>query len=222
MTAQGLTPELIAVRVARELKDGMYVNLGYGLPTMVSRFLPPDQDIVLHAENGVLGFGSHVFEEQLWDSDLIDAGSLPVTLNKGGCFFDLGTSFVMVRGGRLDISVLGAYQVSEEGDLANWTQRRQAVGGIGGAMELAVGAKRVIVAMHHTSESGEPKLVKKCTYPLTARRVVNTIVTDLAYIEVTLEGFLLKEVAPGVTPEDVQRASEARLIISQDLREMDL
>ena len=219
---QRLTRELVALRVAQELKDGMYVNLGFGLPTLVSNFLPPDADVVLHAEQGILGYGALVPDEPDWDIDLVNAGGQPITMKPGGSFTDLATSFIMVRGGHLDVCVLGAFQVSEKGDLANWQRRQEKVGGIGGAMELAMGAKRVIVAMEHTTPSGELRIVKRCSYPLTAREAVHTIVTDLAYIEVQPHGLVLKETAPGVSPDDVQEVTEPRLIISPELKEMEL
>lgn len=219
---QGLTRELIALRVAQELKDGMYANLGYGLPTLVCNFLPADADVVLHSEQGVLGYGGIVPDEPDWDIDLVNASGQPITMNPGGCFTDLATAFVMVRGGHLDVCVLGAYQVSEQGDLANWQRRQERVGGIGGAMELAMGAKRVIVAMEHTTPSGELRIVKHCSYPLTARAAVHAIVTNLAYIEVQPRGLVLKEVAPGVSPDEVQEVTEPRLILSPDLKEMAL
>ncbi|MEE9202480.1 MAG: 3-oxoacid CoA-transferase subunit B [Dehalococcoidia bacterium] len=219
---EGLSRELVALRVARELKDGMYVNLGFGMPTLVCSFLPPDQDIILHSEQGMLGYGGILMDESQWDVDLINASGQPVNLVPGACFCDLATSFGMIRGGHLDISVLGAYQVSEKGDLANWQRGEQVVGGIGGAMELAIGARRLIVAMEHTTGGGEPKIVHRCSLPLTARGVVKTIVTNLAFIDVTPEGLVLKEVAPGITAGEVQSVTGPRLIISSDLREMEL
>jgi len=219
---KGLSRELIALRVARELKDGMYVNLGFGLPTLVCNFLPEDQEVILHSQQGLLGYGGIIPDESQWDIDLINASGQPVTILPGGCFTDLATSFGMIRGGHLDVTVLGAYQVSEKGDLANWQRRGQRVGGIGGAMELAIGSKRVIVAMEHTTNSGELKLVKKCSYPLTAQGVVDTIVTNLAFIKVTPQGLALLEVAPGVSPEEVQAVTEPRLSISPSLKEMEL
>ena len=219
---QGLTRELIALRIAKDLQDGMYVNLGFGLPTMVSMFLSPDKDVILHAENGVLGYSGVILDESKGDIDLINASGQPTSLLDGASIFDLNTSFMMIRGSHIDVTVLGAYQVSEKGDLANWQISGYHIGGIGGAIELAMGAKRVIVAMEHVTKNGEPRIVKRCRYPLTARACVNTIVTDLAYIEVTEEGLLLREVAPGFTAEDVQSATEPRLIVSENLIEMQL
>lgn len=217
----GLSKELIAMRVAKELKDGDYLNLGIGLPTLVSNFIPKDINVILHTENGVLGYGRIAREEEM-DTDLIDAGSQPITLNPGASFFDSATAFTMIRGGRIDVTVLGAFQVSEKGDLANWATPGRKVASIGGSMDLVCGAKKVIVAMEHTTREGEPRIVKECTYPLTGRRVVHTIVTNLAVIEVTGEGLLLKEVAPSITPEEVQAATEPKLKIASDLREMEL
>lgn len=219
---QALTRELVALRVARELKDGMYVNLGFGLPTMVSNFVPHGADIMLHSEQGILGYGPIIMEPEKWDVDLINASAQPVALLSGACFFDFATSFAMIRGRHLDVTVLGAYQVSEKGDLANWQLRDQRTGGIGGGMELAIGAKRVIVAMEHVSRDGKPKIVKKCEYPLTAKRCVDLVITDLAVIEVTARGLVIREIAPGWTPEEVQDLTEPRLIMAEDLKEMQL
>jgi 3-oxoacid CoA-transferase subunit B len=219
---QGLTRELIALRVAKELKDGMYVNLGFGLPTLTSLFLPEGIDVVLHAEHGILGYSGIVTEETKADVDLVNAGGQPTVLLPGASIFDLNTSFVMIRGGFIDVAVLGAYQVSEKGDIANWAIGGSPVGGIGGAIELATGAKRLIVAMEHIDKAGQPKIVKECNYPLTARACVDTIITNLAYIEVTPRGLLLKEIAPGITPEEVQAVTEPSLIIAESLAEMEL
>ncbi len=219
---QGLTRELIALRVSRELKDGMYVNLGFGLPTLCSMFISEDSDVILHAENGILRYGTVITDEKDADPDLINAGGQPTTLQAGAAIFDLNTSFMMIRGGHLDVAVLGAYQVSERGDLANWQISGYHVGGIGGAIELAQGVKRLIVAMEHNAKNGEPRIVKKCSYPLTAPRCVHTIITNLAYIEVEEKGLILKEVAPGVTAQEVQAQTEPGLIISDDLIEMEL
>jgi 3-oxoacid CoA-transferase subunit B len=217
---QGLSRELIALRVARELHDGMVVNLGIGLPTLVSNFLPEGEQIMLQAENGILGYGR--ISEEGFDSDLINAGGQPVTLLPGASFFDSATSFAMIRGGHVDVAVLGGLEVSERGDLANWYLPERGGGSIGGAMDLAVGAKRLIVAMTHTARGGRPRIRSMCEYPLTATGVVDLIVTDLAVIEVHPEGLLLTEVAPGVDPDYVQWQTEPRLRRSPDLREMDL
>ncbi len=217
----GLSRELIALRVAKELRDGYYLNLGIGLPTLVSDFVPEGIDVILHAENGILGYGRIANEEEM-DADLVDAGSQPVILNPGAAFFDSATAFAMIRGGHIDLTVLGAFQVSEKGDLANWVVLERKVGSIGGSMDLVSGAKKVIVAMEHTTRSGEPKIVKECTHPLTGRRVVKMIITNLAVIEVTSEGLLLKEVAPSVTPEEVQAVTEPKMKLAKNLREMEL
>ena len=222
MTSAGLTRELIALRVARELRDGMTVNLGIGLPTLVANFVPDDVTIVLHAENGILGYGGIVTDDSQFDQDLINAGGQPVTLNPGACFFDSVTSFAMVRGGHLDVTVLGGLQVSAQGDLANWAVAGRKGGGIGGAMDLAAGARRVIVAMEHTTRDGEQRILDRCTYPLTAERCVDLIVTNLAVIQVTPDGLLLKEVAPGVSVVDVRTATGAGLIVPDDVQVMDL
>ncbi len=217
----GLSRELIAMRVAKELNDGYYVNLGIGLPTMVSNFVPEGLDVILHAENGVLGYGRIANEEET-DPDLVNAGSQPITLNPGAAFFNSVEAFTMIRGGHIDVVVLGAFQVSERGDLANWMTAERKVGSIGGSMDLVSAAGKVIVAMEHTSRSGELRIVKECTHPLTGRRVVNLIVTNLAVIEVTPEGLLLKEVAPSVTPEEVQAVTEPKLKLASELKEMAL
>jgi len=218
---RGLTRELIALRVAKELRDGFYVNLGIGLPTLVSNFIPPDITVILQSQNGMLGYGRLAEEHEL-DPDLINAGGQFVTLTPGACFFHSADSFAMIRGGHVDLTVLGGLQVSERGDLANWMVPQRGVGSIGGAMDLVYGARRVIIAMEHTTRRGEPRIVRQCTFPLTGKGVVNTIITNLAVMEVTREGLVLQEVAPGVTPEEVQAASEPRLRVSPQLREMEL
>jgi len=221
MKSAGLTRELIALRVARELRDGMVVNLGIGLPTQVANFIPEGITVIFQAENGILGYGGIAEEEQI-DADLINAGGQPVTLLPGACFFHSADSFAMIRGGHVDMTVLGGLQVSEKGDLANWMVPEKAVGSIGGAMDLAVGAARVVVAMEHTTRGGQPRIVRECSYPVTAIRAVDLIVTNLAAIEVTPEGLVVREVAPGVTFEEVQEASEPRLIRPPDLWDMEL
>jgi len=217
----GLSRELIALRVAKELKSGSYVNLGIGLPTLVSSFIPEDSEVILHSENGILNFGRIANTKEI-DPDLINAGSQPITLKPGAAFFDSADAFAMIRGGHIDVAVLGAFQVSEKGDLANWMILEKEVGSIGGSMDLVSAVKEVIVAMEHTTRSGEPRIVKECTYPLTGRKVVNLIITNLAVIEVTPEGLLLKEVAPSVTPEEVQAVTEPKLKLARELREMAL
>ncbi len=216
-----LSRELIALRVAKEFKDGDYVNLGIGLPTLASNFVPEGTDVVLHSENGVLGYGRIANEDEI-DPELVNAGSQPLTLNPGAAFFNSADSFAMIRGGHIDLTVMGAFQVSEKGDLANWMTPERKVGSVGGSMDLISGAKKVIVAMEHTNRSGEPRIVKECTYPLTGRRIVNLIITNLAVIEITPEGLLLKEVAPLVTPEEVQAVTEPMLKLAKDFREMEL
>ncbi|MBM2825052.1 MAG: succinyl-CoA--3-ketoacid-CoA transferase [Dehalococcoidales bacterium] len=217
----GLSEELIALRVARELKDGQYVNLGIGLPTQVSNFIPGGVEVILHSQNGILGYG-RIAERAEIDPDLINASSQPITLNPGASICHSADAFAMIRGGHIDVAVLGAYEVSEKGDLANWMINERRVGSIGGAMDLVSGVRRVIVAMEHTTRSGKPRIVKKCRHPLTGSGVVNLIVTNLAVIEVTPEGLLLREVAPGVTAEEVQALTEAPLRLSPDLKEMEL
>ncbi|HEY42086.1 MAG TPA: 3-oxoacid CoA-transferase subunit B [Dehalococcoidia bacterium] len=217
----GLSRELIALRAARELQSGQYVNLGIGLPTLVSNFITDEMGVVLHSENGALGFG-RIADEGEMDIDLVNASSQPLTLKPGAAFFDSATAFAMIRSGRIDVTVLGAYQVSENGDLANWMAPGRKAGSIGGSMDLVSGTRRVIVVMEHTTRFGELKIVTRCTCPLTGYGVVNTIVTNLAVIEVTPEGLLLREVAPSVTAEDVQAVTEPRLLLADDLREMQL
>jgi len=217
----GLSRELIALRAARELRSGQYVNLGIGLPTLVSNFIPEEIGVVLHSENGALGFG-RIADEGEMDIDLVNASSQPLTLKPGASFFDSAQAFAMIRGGHVDVSVLGAYQVSEKGDLANWMVTDRRVGSIGGSMDLVSGAGSVIVVMEHTTRSGEHRIVNKCTYPLTGRGAVNTIITSLAVIDVTPKGLLLRELAPSVTVEDVQAATGPRLLLAEGLREMEL
>lgn len=221
---KGLSRELIALRVANELEDGTYVNLGIGIPTLVSNWIE-GRDIILQSEIGMLNTGPLASPEDI-DQDLINASCQPVTELPGSCYFSTCESFAMIRGGYMDVAVLGALQVSETGDLAGWNNPERGlpedIGNIGGSMDLAVGAKKVIVTMMHVTNSGGPKVVKKCTYPLTAKNVVKLIVTDLAVIEVTSEGLLLKEVALGVSAADVQSVTEPKLIISPDLKEMQL
>lgn len=216
----GLTRELIALRTARELHDGAVVNLGIGLPTEVAGFLPEGRTVLFQAENGILGYGR--ISDRDFDPDRINAGGQPVELLDGASFFDSASSFAMIRGGHVDIAVLGGLQVSERGDLANWFVPERGGGSVGGAMDLAVGARRLIVAMAHRTRDGAPRIVRECSYPLTAPGCVDLVVTDLAVIEVTPRGLLLTEVAPGVSAEEVQAATEPRLALAPDLAEMAL
>jgi 3-oxoacid CoA-transferase B subunit len=209
----------IAKRIARELKDGYYVNLGIGIPTLVANFIPPGIEVILQSENGLLGIGPFP-EKGKADPDLINAGKQTVTALKGAAFFDSVASFGMIRGGHIDLTVLGAFEVSEKGDIASWKVPGKLVKGPGGAMDLVASAKNIIVAMTHTDKDGNSKLLPLCTLPLTGVSCVKKIVSDLAVIEVTEEGFLLKERAPGVSVDEIKKATGGKLIIPNDVPEM--
>ncbi|MBP1707720.1 MAG: 3-oxoacid CoA-transferase family, subunit [Chloroflexi bacterium] len=220
---EGVARELIALRIANEIPDGSYANLGIGIPTLVSNWIE-GRDIVLEAEIGMLNCGPLAFGDDI-DQDLINASCQPITEMPGSCYFCSSESFAMIRGGFMDYAVMGALQVAENGDYAGWnipSSGRGKIGNIGGSMDLAVGARNVFIAMEHVTVTGEPKLLKSCTYPLTAKKCVKKVFTNLSVIDVTPQGFVLREVAPGLTAEDVQSVTEAKLIIAEDLKEMAL
>ena len=221
MVKERLGRDIIAMRVAKELPEGAVVNLGIGMPTLVSNYVTEDKTMGYHSESGALNYGP-LAEEGERDYDLINAGGQFLQWVPGMAFFGSEEAFAMIRGGHVDVTVLGALQVSERGDLANWMVPQRGVGNIGGAMDLAVGAKRVIIAMEHTDREDRPKLVKECSFPLTGQRCVSLVVTDLAVIEVAPEGLVLKEIAPDWTPEEVQSLTEPRLVLAPDLKEVEL
>lgn len=217
-----LDKQTMALRVAGEFKDGMIVNLGFGIPTLAANFIPEDNEVIFHAENGCLGYGPSPASEEEEDFHLVNATGTFATPKPGMCFFGHDDSFSMIRGRHIDLCVLGGLQVSERGDLANWTTAVGRLGNIGGAMDLAFGAYRLLIVMTHTTKRNEPKILKECTYPLTAPRCVNQIITDIAVITVTPEGLVLKERAPDWDVKEIQELTEPKLKIAEDLKYIEL
>lgn len=216
-----LTKEQIAQRIARELRDGMYVNLGIGIPTLVANYIPKGMTIILQSENGLLGMGPFPYEGEE-DPDLINAGKQTITTIPGACFFDSAMSFGMIRAGKVDLTVLGAMEVADNGDIANWKIPGKMVKGMGGAMDLVASAKNIIVAMQHTDKAGNSKLLSKCTLPITGLRCVKKIVTDLGVFDITQDGFKLIERAPGVSVDEIHKKTAGRLVVEGDIPEMSI
>jgi 3-oxoacid CoA-transferase subunit B len=218
---QPMDHETMAMRAARELQDGDVVNLGIGIPGLASNFIPEGRSVIFHSESGVLGFGP-LLDDAAGDVDLINAGGQFVSALPGMSFFSPADAFAMIRGGHIDATIIGGLQVSEQGDLANWMMPNRGIGNVGGAMDLTAGAGKIIVTMEHVTKEGQLKVVKRCSYPITGLACVDLIITDLAVIEVTPKGLVLREVAPGYTPEDIQAVTEPKLIVARDVKEVSL
>jgi 3-oxoacid CoA-transferase subunit B len=216
-----LDEQTIALRAAKEFEDGMVINLGYGMPALCANFIPEDRTVFFQSENGILGYGTLGSDEEK-DYELINASDQSVTPLPGMCFFDSAASFDMIRGGHIDLVILGAYQVSERGDLANWGRPGRPATGMGGAMDLATGSKKLMVMMLHTTKEGIPRIVRECSFPTTAKNCVTKIFTDISVIDVAKQGLVLREVAPGWTVEEVQALTEPKLILADDLKEIEL